>query len=79
VLLRVNVFVLKPGVLSLGGRDETDEGIDRKLAQRYHARWKFISECAPHSSPTSIALTRRAAGSCRSYKPRATQARMNGS
>jgi hypothetical protein len=38
VLPRVNVFVLTPGVLSLDGRDETDEGIDRKLAQRYQVR-----------------------------------------
>jgi NAD(P)-dependent dehydrogenase (short-subunit alcohol dehydrogenase family) len=79
MLPRVNFLVLTPGVLSLGGRDETDEGIDRKLALHYYARWKFIHECVARSSPTSITLTRRTAGSCRSSNLRATQVKMHGS
>jgi NAD(P)-dependent dehydrogenase (short-subunit alcohol dehydrogenase family) len=41
---KVNFLILTPGVLTLDGRVETDEGIDRKLAVHYYARWKFIHE-----------------------------------
>jgi NAD(P)-dependent dehydrogenase (short-subunit alcohol dehydrogenase family) len=44
-LARVNFLVLTPGVMTLAGREETDEGIDRKLALHYYARWKLIHEC----------------------------------
>ena len=29
------------------GRDETPEGIDRKLAASYYARWKFTRDLLP--------------------------------
>jgi len=31
----------------LWGRDETSEGLDRKLALYYYARWKFINDLLP--------------------------------
>jgi NAD(P)-dependent dehydrogenase (short-subunit alcohol dehydrogenase family) len=40
---RVNFLVLTPGVPTLAGRDETDEGLDRKLALHY---FKLAQECA---------------------------------
>jgi NAD(P)-dependent dehydrogenase (short-subunit alcohol dehydrogenase family) len=46
-LPKLNFLVLSPGYLSLNGLDETEEGIDRQLALRYYARWKFISELMP--------------------------------
>jgi NAD(P)-dependent dehydrogenase (short-subunit alcohol dehydrogenase family) len=52
---KLNYLVITTGILSLKGRDETDEGIDRKLALHYYSRWKFINKCAS-LCPSSVAL-----------------------
>ncbi|KIK65455.1 hypothetical protein GYMLUDRAFT_354750 [Collybiopsis luxurians FD-317 M1] len=44
---KINFLVVSTGILSLRGRDETEEGIDRKLAVHYYARWKFIHGLVP--------------------------------
>lgn len=44
-LPKLNFLVLTPGMMTLQGRDDTDEGIDRKLALHYYARWRFTYEC----------------------------------
>lgn len=44
---KINFLVMSPGILTLSGRDETEEGIDRKLAVHYYARWKFIHGLMP--------------------------------
>ncbi|KAJ6555037.1 NAD-P-binding protein [Mycena vulgaris] len=45
---KLNFLVLSPGFFSIiAGRDETHEGIDRKLALLYYARWKFIRDLMP--------------------------------
>ncbi|KAF9061937.1 hypothetical protein BDP27DRAFT_1337301 [Rhodocollybia butyracea] len=44
---RINFLVISSGVMNLNGRDETEEGIDRKLAVHYYARWKFIHGLVP--------------------------------
>ncbi|KAJ7662295.1 hypothetical protein B0H17DRAFT_319817 [Mycena rosella] len=47
-LPRLNFLVLSPGFFSIiAGRDETPEGIDKKLALLYYARWKFIRDLMP--------------------------------
>ncbi|KAJ7648986.1 NAD(P)-binding protein [Mycena polygramma] len=46
-LPRINFLALTPGVLTLNGRNETEEGIDRKLAVHYYARWRFILDLLP--------------------------------
>ena len=46
-LPKINFLVLSAGVLNLGGREETEEGIDKQLALRYYHRWKFIYELLP--------------------------------
>lgn len=46
-LPKVNFLVLSPGFLTMKGRDETPEGIDRKLALNYYARWKFTNDLLP--------------------------------
>ncbi|KAJ7191285.1 NAD(P)-binding protein [Mycena pura] len=47
-LPRLNFLVLSPGFFSIiSGRDETCEGIDKKLALLYYARWKFIHDLIP--------------------------------
>ncbi|KAJ7087690.1 NAD(P)-binding protein [Mycena belliarum] len=43
----VNFLVLTPGVLTMNGRNETEEGIDRKLAVHYYGRWRFIRDLLP--------------------------------
>ncbi|KAF7783232.1 hypothetical protein Agabi119p4_2608 [Agaricus bisporus var. burnettii] len=44
---RINFLILSPGNSRLWGRDETEEGLDTKLALYYYARWKFIKELLP--------------------------------
>ncbi|CAE6497389.1 unnamed protein product [Rhizoctonia solani] len=46
-LPKLNYLVLSPGILTLKGRDETSEGIDKKLALNYYARWKFVYDLIP--------------------------------
>jgi hypothetical protein len=44
---KINYLILTPGILSLKGRDDTSEGIDKKLAVHYYARWRFIYDLLP--------------------------------
>ena len=44
---KINYLILSPGVFSLKGRDDTSEGIDKKLAVHYYARWRFIYDLLP--------------------------------
>ncbi|KDR79487.1 hypothetical protein GALMADRAFT_63484 [Galerina marginata CBS 339.88] len=44
---KINYLVMSPGMLTLSGRDETSEGIDKKLALHYYARWKFAHDLLP--------------------------------
>ncbi|KAE9384805.1 hypothetical protein BT96DRAFT_1007714 [Gymnopus androsaceus JB14] len=44
---RVNFFVMSPGLLTLSGRDKTEEGIEKKLAVHYCAGWNFIHGLVP--------------------------------
>ncbi|KAI0692547.1 hypothetical protein BC835DRAFT_1528238 [Cytidiella melzeri] len=46
-LPKLNFLVLSPGILTMKGRNETDEGIDRKLALHYYARWRFTYDLVP--------------------------------
>ncbi|CAE6416158.1 hypothetical protein ACGC1H_007207 [Rhizoctonia solani] len=46
-LPKLNYLVLSPGFLTLKGRDETPEGLDKKLALNYYARWKFVYDLMP--------------------------------
>ncbi|KAI5826644.1 NAD(P)-binding protein [Schizophyllum commune Tattone D] len=43
----INYLVISAGFFSLNGRTETEEGIDRKLAAHYYARWTFINDLLP--------------------------------
>jgi hypothetical protein len=46
-LPKINFLVQSPGYLTLRGRDETEEGLDRKMALNYYARWKFTNDLMP--------------------------------
>jgi NAD(P)-dependent dehydrogenase (short-subunit alcohol dehydrogenase family) len=44
---KINYLVMSPGIMTMQGRHETTEGIDRKLAVHYYARWKFLHDLLP--------------------------------
>ncbi|KAJ6496244.1 NAD(P)-binding protein [Mycena sanguinolenta] len=44
---KINFLVLSTGVMTTNGRNETEEGIDRKLAVHYYGRWRFIRDLVP--------------------------------
>ncbi|KAJ7649030.1 hypothetical protein DFH06DRAFT_996592 [Mycena polygramma] len=44
---KINFLVLTAGFMTTSGRNETEEGIDRKLAVHYYGRWKFIRDLLP--------------------------------
>ncbi|KAJ6514158.1 NAD-P-binding protein [Mycena vulgaris] len=46
-LPRVHFLVLSAGYFSFAGRDDTAEGLDRKLALSYYARWAFATGMLP--------------------------------
>ncbi|KAL4936348.1 hypothetical protein BDV06DRAFT_205256 [Aspergillus oleicola] len=43
----LNLLFMTPGYLTLSGRDETSEGMDRKLVLHYYARMRFVSNLLP--------------------------------
>jgi NAD(P)-dependent dehydrogenase (short-subunit alcohol dehydrogenase family) len=44
---RINFLVLSAGAVSTKPYDESEEGIDRRLAVLYYSRWKFIYDLMP--------------------------------
>ena len=44
---KINFIVLSTGFVTTKGRDETSEGIDRKLACNFYARFRFVSDLVP--------------------------------
>jgi NAD(P)-dependent dehydrogenase (short-subunit alcohol dehydrogenase family) len=46
-LPKINFLVMTPGIMTTKGRDETVEGIDKKMAVHYYARWKFTHDLMP--------------------------------
>ncbi|KAL4988791.1 hypothetical protein BDW68DRAFT_196503 [Aspergillus falconensis] len=43
----VNILFMTPGYMTLKGRDETGEGLDRKFALHYYARMRFVNRLLP--------------------------------
>ncbi|KAL7928075.1 hypothetical protein V8C35DRAFT_318994 [Trichoderma chlorosporum] len=43
----LNLLVLTSGVLTIDGRNESPEGLDRKMAVHYYSRMRFISNLLP--------------------------------
>ena len=43
-LPRLNYLVMTQGMMTVQGRNETDEGIDKKMALHYYSRWRFTYE-----------------------------------
>ena len=46
-LPKLNLLVLSTGFMDFRWRDETAEGVDKRLALNYYARWKFIYDLLP--------------------------------
>jgi NAD(P)-dependent dehydrogenase (short-subunit alcohol dehydrogenase family) len=44
---KVNFLVMTMGYVTLKGWEETEDGVDKKLAVFYYARWKFINDLLP--------------------------------
>ncbi|EPS29831.1 hypothetical protein PDE_04781 [Penicillium oxalicum 114-2] len=44
---RLNLLFMTPGYLTLKGRDETIEGLDRKFVLHYYARMRFLTNLLP--------------------------------
>lgn len=44
---KVNYLVMTTGYFAMSGRDESEEGIDKKLAVHYYSRWLFTHELMP--------------------------------
>jgi len=47
LLPNLNYLILTAGFLSFKGRDESSEGIDKKLAVDYYSRWVLIHDLLP--------------------------------
>lgn len=46
-LPKINFLVLSAGMFSLRGWEETEDGLDRKLASRYYSRWALTNDLLP--------------------------------
>ncbi|KAF5341239.1 hypothetical protein D9611_005942 [Ephemerocybe angulata] len=46
-IARIDYLVLSAGVFGFGGREDTAEGLDVKLASRFYSRWKILEESVP--------------------------------
>ncbi|KAF8148065.1 hypothetical protein B0H34DRAFT_669142 [Crassisporium funariophilum] len=44
---KINYLVMSPGFMALSGRDESSEGIDKKLAVHYYSRSRMINDLLP--------------------------------
>ncbi|USP82712.1 hypothetical protein yc1106_09986 [Curvularia clavata] len=54
----VNILFMTCGYLTLKGRDETAEGLDRKFALHYYARMRFIQQLTPLLDAGANSLSR---------------------
>jgi NAD(P)-dependent dehydrogenase (short-subunit alcohol dehydrogenase family) len=53
----VNLLFMTCGYFTLKGRDETDEGLDRKFALHYYTRMRFVDQLLPLLTTTSAVNT----------------------
>ncbi|KAK3172250.1 hypothetical protein OEA41_005570 [Lepraria neglecta] len=55
---KLNLLFMTTGTMSLKGRDETSEGLDRKLTTNYYARMRFTQQLLPLLQAASPQLSR---------------------
>lgn len=46
-LSKLNYLFMSPGLLSTAGFTDNGEGLDKKMAIHFYARWKLFAELAP--------------------------------
>jgi len=46
-LPKLNFLFMSQGFMTTKGREETEEGLDKKLAVHYYSRWKFTNDFLP--------------------------------
>ena len=44
---RINFLMMSTGYVTTRGWEETEDGIDKKLAVHYYSRWRFINDLLP--------------------------------
>lgn len=44
---KINMLCLSTGYLTLGGREETPEGVDKKMAVNYYSRFRIVDKLMP--------------------------------
>ncbi|CAG8429002.1 unnamed protein product [Penicillium salamii] len=52
---KINLLVLSAGILTMKGREETDEGLDKKLSLHYYSRMRFLYNLLPQLTNASNA------------------------
>ncbi|KAF2725142.1 hypothetical protein K431DRAFT_317671 [Polychaeton citri CBS 116435] len=52
---QINMLLLTAGYMTLRGRNETDEGLDRKMCVNFYSRMRFIANLAPMLTAASDA------------------------
>ncbi|KAL4733174.1 hypothetical protein BDV11DRAFT_200553 [Aspergillus similis] len=67
---KVNVLVLTSGMMTSKGRDETNEGLDKKLSLHYYARMRFISNLLPQLNAAANSPPSPSSGATEDRKPR---------
>ena len=55
---KLNLLFMTPGQMSMKGRNETSEGLDRKFATNYYARLRFTQQLLPLLIAASPSLSR---------------------
>ncbi|KAL4889412.1 short-chain dehydrogenase/reductase [Aspergillus ambiguus] len=50
---KVNLLFLSPGIGTTKGRDETSEGLDKKLSLHYYSRMRFVKNLLPQLNKAS--------------------------
>ncbi|RAH69908.1 short-chain dehydrogenase/reductase [Aspergillus aculeatinus CBS 121060] len=54
---KVNILFLSPGTGTMKGRDETAEGLDKKLSLHYYSRMRFVANLLPQLQKAGAATT----------------------
>jgi NAD(P)-dependent dehydrogenase (short-subunit alcohol dehydrogenase family) len=67
---KVNVLVLTTGMMTYKGRDETNEGLDKKLSLHYYARMRFIANLLPQLNAAANSPPSTSARATEERKPR---------
>ncbi|KAJ5305757.1 hypothetical protein PENANT_c015G08449 [Penicillium antarcticum] len=53
---KVNLLFLSAGILTTKGRDETDEGLDKKLSLHYYSRMRFLNNLLPQLTKAATSI-----------------------